>query len=125
MLLCSLCWKFHVNDYRLARMSEFFFLSELLNKINIASGSRPRYGLNLHEISHYNCLKVHVMDNSVHMDSLRGICNQLFPPKGIWSFCEKYILSFKGTPVRIVHHSGTWERRKCSVLRIFRIYLLL
>lgn len=72
MLLCFLCWKFHVNDYRLARMSEFFFLSELLNKINIASGSHPRYGLNLQEISHYKCLKVHVMDNSVHMGSFLG-----------------------------------------------------
>lgn len=84
MLLYSLCWKFHVNDYRLARMSEFFFLSELLNKINIASGSRPRYGLNLHEISHYNCLKVHVMDNSVHMVSLldsEGYAINSFPPK--------------------------------------------
>jgi len=86
MLLCSLCWKYHVNDYRLARMSEFFFLSELLNKINIASGSCPRYGLNLHEISHYKCLKVHVMDNSVHMGSLldsEGYAIKPFPQRSL------------------------------------------
>lgn len=95
-------WKFHVNDYRLARMS-FFFLSELLSKLNIASGSCPRYGLNLHEISHYKRLKVHVMDNSVHMGRFLDSDGYAIKtvPRGImslWKICFKlYRNSYKDT----------------------------
>lgn len=92
MLLCSLCWKFYVNDYRLARMSKIFFLSELLNKLNIASGSCPRYGLNLHEISHYKYLKVHVMDNSVHMGNSEGYAIKAASPEE-FRLCEKDVLA--------------------------------